>query len=62
MAVSWTLQCLWGSYLAGRMALQKIDGFSDGMEDGWTDTLGNLKATNDGAPVLVGLVLGGLDG
>ena len=48
--------------MAGAMVLQKIDGFSDGMEGGWTDILGDLKATNDGTTVLVGPVLGGLDG
>ena len=40
----------------------EIDGYSEGMEDGWADTLGDSDGIDDGTPVLVGLVLGGLDG
>ena len=40
----------------------KIDGFADGMEDGWVDILGDLYGINVGTPELLGLVLGWLDG
>ena len=40
----------------------EIDGFADSMEDGWADTLGDSDGINVGTPVLVGLVLGWLDG
>ena len=40
----------------------EIDGFADGMEDGTADTLGDSDGIDVGTPVLVGLVLGWLDG
>ena len=40
----------------------EMDGFSDGMEDGWADTLGDSDGIDVGTPVLVGLILGWLDG
>ena len=56
-------------YLDGTMLIDglplgvaEIGGLSDGMEDGWADTLGDSDGIDDGTPVLVGLVLGGLDG
>ena len=40
----------------------KIDGFSDGMEDDMADSLGDSDCIDVDTPVLVGIVLGSLDG
>ncbi len=40
----------------------KVDGISEGMEDGWADALGDSNGIDEGTPVLVGLVLGWIDG
>ncbi len=40
----------------------KVDGILEGMEDGWADALGDSDGIDEGTSVLVGLVLGWLDG
>ena len=40
----------------------EIDGFTEGIEDGRTDTLGSSDGANVGVLVLVGLTLGLLEG
>ena len=34
----------------------------DGIDNDWADTLGNSDGIDDGIPVLVGLMLGWMDG
>ena len=38
------------------------DGFPDGINDGWAETLGDSDGNDDGTTVSVGLILGWLDG
>ena len=40
----------------------EVEGLSDGMEDGWADTLGDSDGIDVGTLVVVGFVLGWLDG
>ena len=62
-AASLAFQSMWGSYLAGWMADQRLTGFrtASAIDDGWADTLGDSDGISDGIPVLEGLMLGWLD-
>ncbi len=44
------------------MGAAKVDRLLKGMEDCWSDALGDSNGINEGTPVLVGLILGWLDG
>ena len=61
-AASSVFQSMWGSYLTGWMADQRLTVFRTSLTMARTDTLGNSEGINDGIPVLVGLMLGWLDG
>ncbi len=51
-----------GLVLGGMDDAAEVEGRLEGMEVGWTDALGDSTGIDEGTPVLVGLVLGWLDG
>ena len=62
LAVSWAIQSSWGSYLADWMVLSRLMGVLEGMDDGWVEMLGDSDGMNVGHSVMLGWVLGWLDG